>query len=725
MALFTFQNKIYNDKGELQYGGANAPSGTFVTGVSSLEEIPQMVQKYRSLGLDPSQENRTLMNQESVKRNQIGSQLASTGLRNIEDTDIDRVLTGENPQVVAQSKRINFQNKRPDENLEQWQRRISQQNAAPTPVAAAPVVPPVPLQTSSVVAPSKLTIDSLLANVKVQQDLGVNGTTIGKWLQGNASLLPKLAQLGYTEQDLINEAYAQTRTNKSAFSGDMTVMPRSQNTPAGQAQPTPAPTPTPQAPQAPTTIQTPTSDIPPQQPTSQVPDITQSEITPEQARAQGLIKIYDPEELKNYTEDQIVRTTGNEIFLKKGADEVTQYSDGSGIDKVTGEVIGKTGSSIAEQLNSLLKDYGLTPPDPTKNPVTEFSAMYKQLYTDLGIGSVKEQFEQVQKQYKDLQDELGDKIADTNMNPWLSEGLRSKQTQNLQSKYEGRLDALINQQKLYQSLYDQGLEEAKFVAQQGMTIAKQDQSFAQDAALKVMDLIQKQEEAKQKLLKEEKDITYSTQGVEGRTIRFGFDKNGKQVSRIDLGRANTEIGTGGVGGSRILSVNEAQALGVPYGTTETQAVAMGKTPKKTPTQAQETTALYANRLQQAEDVFTGIEQYLKNLSTTGQFLQDFSPNFLQSANYQSFVQAKRNFINATLRRESGAVISPTEFANGDKQYFPQPGDKPQVLAQKKANRELVTRGFIQGAGDAYIPSSIGNSQTQFTSPTGKSYQLPY
>jgi len=37
-----------------------------------------------------------------------------------------------------------------------------------------------------------------------------------------------------------------------------------------------------------------------------------------------------------------------------------------------------------------------------------------------------------------------------------------------------------------------------------------------------------------------------------------------------------------------------------------------------------------------------------------------------------FEQAKKNFVNAVLRLESGAVISPSEFTNADKQYFPQP-----------------------------------------------------
>jgi hypothetical protein len=76
-----------------------------------------------------------------------------------------------------------------------------------------------------------LTLNNLLADSRVTQDKGVNGVTMSKWLQGNSSLIPKLASLGYTVDDLINEAYSQTRTNRSAFSGDMTTTPRSNNSP--------------------------------------------------------------------------------------------------------------------------------------------------------------------------------------------------------------------------------------------------------------------------------------------------------------------------------------------------------------------------------------------------------------------------------------------------------------------------------------------------------------
>ena len=78
-------------------------------------------------------------------------------------------------------------------------------------------------------------------------------------------------------------------------------------------------------------------------------------------------------------------------------------------------------------------------------------------------------------------------------------------------------------------------------------------------------------------------------------------------------------------------------------------------------------------------------------------------NFALSPQQQSFFQAERNFINAVLRRESGAVISDEEFSNARKQYIPQPGDSEQVLEQKRRNRETVLRSLSRDAGPSYQP----------------------
>ncbi len=79
------------------------------------------------------------------------------------------------------------------------------------------------------------------------------------------------------------------------------------------------------------------------------------------------------------------------------------------------------------------------------------------------------------------------------------------------------------------------------------------------------------------------------------------------------------------------------------------------------------------------------------------------PNFLRSDERQQYEQAQRNFINAVLRRESGASIAPTEFESASLQYFPQRGDKPDTLVQKKQNRDLVIQSLLREGGTDTTP----------------------
>lgn len=85
---------------------------------------------------------------------------------------------------------------------------------------------------------------------------------------------------------------------------------------------------------------------------------------------------------------------------------------------------------------------------------------------------------------------------------------------------------------------------------------------------------------------------------------------------------------------------------------------------------------------------------------------DAAKNWMHSKEYQQFDQAKRNLINAQLRRESGAAIGPSEFDSANKQYFPQPGDSDEVKQQKAANRRASVEAMGREAGPAYRPKSI-------------------
>jgi hypothetical protein len=86
---------------------------------------------------------------------------------------------------------------------------------------------------------------------------------------------------------------------------------------------------------------------------------------------------------------------------------------------------------------------------------------------------------------------------------------------------------------------------------------------------------------------------------------------------------------------------------------------------------------------------------------------------LQSGKQQQLDQAKRDFVNAVLRRESGASISPTEFDSAEKQYFPSIGDSKETKAQKDNARAIAIRGMLEevpsGQRDRVVSNIIGKS----------------
>lgn len=99
----------------------------------------------------------------------------------------------------------------------------------------------------------------------------------------------------------------------------------------------------------------------------------------------------------------------------------------------------------------------------------------------------------------------------------------------------------------------------------------------------------------------------------------------------------------------------------------------------------------------------GVQDQGNSVTQTGLSKIPGVGNFVISGDRQKYNQAKSDFINAQLRRESGAAIAQSEFDNADKQYFPVPGDKPEVIKQKAANRRAAVEAMGREGGGSYRP----------------------
>jgi len=109
---------------------------------------------------------------------------------------------------------------------------------------------------------------------------------------------------------------------------------------------------------------------------------------------------------------------------------------------------------------------------------------------------------------------------------------------------------------------------------------------------------------------------------------------------------------------------------------------------------------FANRMDASESVTQKFEAEGTKL---GNKTADYLPfgNFAKTSEAKQFDTAKRNFVTALLRKESGALISPDEFNRYDKEFFPQPGDDATVIRQKRDMRKLAIESMKKEAGPAY------------------------
>lgn len=190
---------------------------------------------------------------------------------------------------------------------------------------------------------------------------------------------------------------------------------------------------------------------------------------------------------------------------------------------------------------------------------------------------------------------------------------------------------------------------------------------------------------------------------------------GKQYGWIDSGKRTVTPLQGGTDRGDTVTGPDGKPIQIPPGVdrktfvneiSKTNAdAASGKM-----TEVQAKASSYAARMELAEKT-------LKSLATEGSGfwnrLTETTPviggtaatTWMQGENYQKYRQARDNFISGVLRQESGAAIAPSEFARTEKEYFPQPGDTKDVMAQKAKARAVVIEQMKRAAGPGYKTSA--------------------
>ncbi|WP_192248462.1 glycoside hydrolase family 24 protein [Mesorhizobium caraganae] len=104
------------------------------------------------------------------------------------------------------------------------------------------------------------------------------------------------------------------------------------------------------------------------------------------------------------------------------------------------------------------------------------------------------------------------------------------------------------------------------------------------------------------------------------------------------------------------------------------------------TEAQSKDTTFATRAAGALPLVDKFGDALTSLSQSAGGQVPVIGNYMKTPEYQQAEQAGKEFLQAILRKDTGAAITSGETAEYGSVYLPRPGDSPELLAQKKASR---------------------------------------
>jgi len=142
------------------------------------------------------------------------------------------------------------------------------------------------------------------------------------------------------------------------------------------------------------------------------------------------------------------------------------------------------------------------------------------------------------------------------------------------------------------------------------------------------------------------------------------------------------------------------------------AVAKAKSERGEKMTEQQSNALqYSSRMGYNREILNKLEDAGFDAASVGTGIQNLAPNIMRSPEMQTYRAARDNWVSAVLRKESGANISKSEYENAYRQYFPQMGDAPDIIRQKRELRKLAESNMRLIAGGRATGATISSPGT--------------
>jgi hypothetical protein len=144
------------------------------------------------------------------------------------------------------------------------------------------------------------------------------------------------------------------------------------------------------------------------------------------------------------------------------------------------------------------------------------------------------------------------------------------------------------------------------------------------------------------------------------------------------------------------------------------------------TEPQSNALQYSSRMGYNREVLDKLEEAGFDPASVGTGIQNIAPNIMRSPEVQTYRAARDNWVSAVLRKESGAAISKNEYENAFRQYFPQMGDAPEIVKQKRNLRLLAEENMklIAGGRSAESRESSPGTGTTPAQPPARSPARP-
>jgi len=215
-------------------------------------------------------------------------------------------------------------------------------------------------------------------------------------------------------------------------------------------------------------------------------------------------------------------------------------------------------ADIEKITQDIYDQYGITDLETkfTEQPEKTFEDIYSKAFEDAGLADLKTEIDDLRAKIAKAEADRDEAIGTINENPWLSEASRVGRAKRVSDKAQRELDRLTNQLTLVDTMYGRGKEEAENIATRALNTFAVNREYAKEE----LDYYVKRAEA-------DVQAKLAVMGTEAEKEKYRYFPEYLKAYQPEVE-------------ADLLSPTEAATLGVPYGTTKSQAAAMGITPER-------------------------------------------------------------------------------------------------------------------------------------------------